>query len=77
MIVFLASNMLSLEASVGQALRALDGTGGPLGPPWVILVMPPVMHVRIHIGNLLKTYSLGGTGGPLGGPLMAAPGSYW
>ena len=64
--------MLSLEASVGQALRALDGTGGPLGLPWVILVMPPVMHVRIHIANPLKTYSLDGTGGPLGGPWMAA-----
>ena len=61
--------MLSLEASVGQALRALDGT---LGPPWVILVMPPVMHVRIHIANPLKTYSLDGTGGPLGVPWMAA-----
>ena len=98
--------MLPLEASVGQALRALDGTGGPLGPPlghtsdascdacqnsyskptqnlfpgwhwwlpwwsldgspWVILVMPLVMHVRNHVANPLTPYSLDGTGGPPG-----------
>ena len=58
--------MLSLEASVGQALRALDGTGGPLGAPWVILVMPLVMHVRNHVASPLTPYSLDGTGGPLG-----------
>ena len=54
-------------------LRDLGSPGWSLdGSPWITLVMPPVMHVRIHIANPLKTYSLDGTGGPLGGPWMAA-----
>ena len=54
-------------------LRDLGSPGWSLdGSPWITLVMPPVMHVRIHIANPLKTYSLDGTGGPLGDPWMAA-----
>ena len=54
-------------------LRDLGSPGWSLdGSPWITLVMPLVMHVKIHIANPLKTYSLDGTGGPLGGPWMAA-----
>ena len=54
-------------------LRDLGSPGWSLdGSPWITLVTPLVMHVKIHIANPLKTYSLDGTGGPLGGPWMAA-----